>query len=188
MIKNKQTDREILIQMLAESVLIPIEHHHQKPVARLRDQQSKTDITINRIPADTLVIKADKFPAPDLFFKGDAGESKRADYIIFNETDKIMLFIELKSGDEEPSHIKKQLKGAACVLAYCKEAGRQFHNKENFINDGYERRYIGIVKYDDEKRTSSHESQLNMLGDSFEKIISPKRLDYTKLKSASSYI
>ena len=110
--------------------------------------------TICNVPSDSLVIKADKFPPLDKFFKSSKGVNKRADFIIISERTKVVLYVELKSRGKL-SEVKKQLKGASCVLAYCKEAGKQFWNKDDFLR-GYKHRYIGITETGIDISVSDH--------------------------------
>ncbi len=44
--------------------------------------KSPYSITIKGIPRDTIVIKTDKFSAPNSIFKCQKGECRRADYVI----------------------------------------------------------------------------------------------------------
>jgi len=176
------SDMEILSKLILESALIPLENEHGKQVIRLQEAGIKDSVSfIRNIPSDVIVIKADEFPAPKTFFKGDNGECKRADFIIISEEKKVILYVEMKAGAKDASHIVKQLKGASCVISYCKEIGKQFWSEARFL-DGYAHRFIGIVNLSISKRPSRYKSApLHDLPESFLKISSPHHLQFNKL-------
>jgi hypothetical protein len=176
------SDMEILSELILESVLIPHENEYGKPVIKLQEAGVKNSVSfIRNIPSDVIVIKADEFPAPKTFFKGDNGECKRADFIIISEEKKVILYVELKAGAKDARHIVKQLKGASCVISYCKEIGRQFWSKSTFL-DGYAHRYVGMVNLSVSKKPSRHKSTpLHDSPESFLKISSPHYLQFKEL-------
>jgi hypothetical protein len=179
------SDMEILSKLILESALIPLENEHGKQVIRLQEAGIKDSVSfIRNIPSDVIVIKADEFPAPKTFFKGDNGECKRADFIIISEEKKVILCVELKAGAKDASHIVKQLKGASCVISYCKEIGRQFWSESTFL-DGYAHRYVGMVNLSVSKKPSRHKSTpLHDSPESFLKISSPHYLQFNQLAGA----
>ena len=181
------TDREILLEMLRKDALEPKGLERGKPIIKLRQGgKHKYSVTIYQPPSDSLVIKAENFPAPSDFFKGSKGENKRADFIVISEGRRVILYIELKAGKRKPGEIKQQLKGASCVIAYCKEVARQFWNKEDFL-DSYDCRYIRIVEFRVKKRrtrpkhTSRKQSIKHDSPESFLTIRSPHHLKFNKL-------
>mgnify|MGYP007058257523 FL=1 len=178
------SDMEILSELILESALIPHENEYGKPVIKLQEAGVKGSVScIRNIPSDSIVIKADEFPAPKTFFKGDKGECKRADFIIISEEKKVILYVELKAGAKDASHIVKQLKGASCVISYCKEIGKQFWSEARFL-DGYAHRYIGMVNLSISKKPSRHKSApLHDSPESFLKISSPRNLQFNQLAS-----
>jgi len=175
-------DMDILSQMIKSTALVQLEEENDKRFVRLSEPQAPDSCaTIRHLPADTMVIKADKFPAPKAFFKGDKGECKRADFIIISEEKKVILYIELKAGAKVASHIVKQLKGASCLISYCKEIGRQFWNESTFL-DGYAHRYIGMINLSVSKKPTRHKSSpLYDSPESFMKISSPHYLQFNNL-------
>ena len=176
------SDMKILSEMLLDEVLTPLESEHGKPIIKLQEKPSAAAAIIRKAPTDSLVIKADKFPGPTDFFKGSKGENKRADFIVISETEKVILYIELKSGRASGKEIKQQLKGAACVLSYCKEVANQFWNESNLLDDKkYAHRYIALVETDADKRPTFHNSELHDSAESLLKISSPNRLTFSKL-------
>ncbi len=172
----------ILSDLILESALIPHESEYDKPIIKLQEAGIKNIYcSIRNIPSDALVIKADAFPAPKTFFKGNNGECKRADFIIISEKKKVILYIEIKTGTKDTSHIIKQLKGASCVISYCKEIGKHFWNKSNFLDD-YAHRYIAILELSINKKPSRSQSKpLHDSPDSFLKISSPHYLQFDQL-------
>lgn len=135
------------------------------------------------MPPDAFVIKADSFPAPKELFRGLRSECKRADFIIISPAEKVVLYIELKTGPMGSNFIEKQLKGAACVFAYCKEVGQRFWGQCNFL-EGYEHRFIGIVKTRLNLRPSRQQKNAGVVHnspDNFLKESSPNHLEFRKL-------
>ena len=92
-----------------------------------------------------MAIKINKFPSPDKLFSGTNGECKRADFAIIadNGKKKRILIIELKKTKAPKKHIEEQLKGAACVIEYCKEIARIFYKCDNPLSE-FEIRYISF--------------------------------------------
>ena len=176
------SDMDILSAMIKDSALIPQEQQHGKPIIKLQELGVKGSTTyIRNIPPDAIVIKADEFPAPNSFFKGDKGECKRADFIIISEEKKVILHVELKAGDKDASHIVKQLKGASCVISYCKEVGKLFWGENTFL-ENYKHRYIGMVHLSASKKPSRHKStSLHDSPESFLKISSPHYVQFNEL-------
>lgn len=138
------TDRKILSQMFRETALVSLGEKHGKPFVELREPQSPDSVvTIMNVPADAVVLKVDAFDSPDSIFKGEKGECKRADYAIISAEKKCILYIEIKSVKDEWPQIVKQLKGAECVVKYCREIGKTFWEENSFLSD-YTNRFISI--------------------------------------------
>lgn len=175
-------DVEILSELLLESALVPIENEYGKPLIKLEEKGVKDCFALIRnIPSDAIVIKTDDFPAPSPFFKGTKGECKRADFVIISEVKKVILHIEIKSGEKDASHIIKQLKGAACVVTYCKEVGKHFWGQSDFLED-YAHRFIGIVNLSVSKKPSRYKSAaLHDSPEKFLKISSPHNIQFNEL-------
>ena len=55
-------------------------------------------VEIRGVPADAMAVKADEWPAP--MFRGDRGERKRADFVIFAWANRRnwIVYVELKRG------------------------------------------------------------------------------------------
>lgn len=176
------SDMGILSELFLESSLIPLENEYGKPIIKLQEAGVKYSVScIRNVPSDVIVIKADDFPAPKTFFKGNKGECKRADFIIISEEKKVILYVELKAGKKDACHIVQQLKGASCVVTYCKEIGKHFWNQSTFLDD-YAHRFVGMVNLSVSKKPSRHKSApLHDLPESFLKISSPHNLQFKEL-------
>lgn len=175
-------DKEILKELLLDACVVPLDEEYGKPIIKLEEVGVAGAVTcIRNIPSDVIAIKADAFPAPNSFFKGDKGECKRADFILISEERKVVLFVEIKAGAKDAGHIVRQLKGAACLLAYCKEIGKKYWGREEFLDD-YAHRYIGIVNLSVSKKPTRHRnSPVNDTPEQFQKISSPHNLQFKQL-------
>ncbi len=133
-------------QMFKNTALVPLVEQHSKYSVTLNELQvSGSDVKISGVPEGTLAIKIDKFSSPDKLFSGTNGECKRADFALIadNGKKKRILIIELKRGKDSRSQIEGQLKGAACVIEYCKEIARTFYNCDNPLSS-FEMRYVSF--------------------------------------------
>lgn len=144
-------DFEIIKEMIQENALITLEQPYAQGKKRLYMPEPEAGYTliIDGLPEDTIVIKADVFHAPEEFFNRDKGVCKRADLIIItrtNEDKKYIVFIEAKGGNPATGgDIIKQLQGAVCLLAYCREIGRIFWGKKNFLQENnYQYRFVSL--------------------------------------------
>jgi len=115
------------------------------PKVELIEPEENYSTTLSGLPADSVVIKGDAFPAPDKIFQGSRGECRRADYVIIADsgTKKVILCVELKRTTKSEKHIIEQLTGAKCFVAYCQEIGKTFWRQHNFLDD-YDYRFISI--------------------------------------------
>lgn len=139
------TDMDILSQMIKNSVLVQLEDHYGTPRVKLMEPQApNSSATIQKLPTDAMVIKADEFRSPNDVFNGKKGECKRADYVLISEEQKCIIYIEMKQKKCEWHQIVKQLQGAQCFLKYCQEIGKGFWEKNDFLN-GYKSRFISIA-------------------------------------------
>lgn len=139
-------DLQILKELFKKDALQGLENNYHKFHTTLREPSCPdSSVLIADIPEESLVVKIDKFPDPSAVFNGDKGECRRADFLIISEYNdkKRILFIELKRTKDEKTKIIQQLKGAVCALKYCQEAGKQFWNKSNFL-DEFEFRFVSF--------------------------------------------
>jgi hypothetical protein len=138
-------DLDILRSLMKESATLPLVEHYGKHKVELIEPVENYTVTISNVPADSVVIKGDAFPAPDHIFQGSRGECRRADYVIIanSGTKKVILCMELKKTTKSEKHIIEQLAGAKCFVAYCQEIGKTFWKQYNFLDD-YDYRFISI--------------------------------------------
>jgi len=171
-----KSDKEILVEMIFPEALVALETEYEKSTVVLKEEGVRgSEVCIRNIPTDSVVIKADNFPAPTKFFNGEQGECKRADFIIISTEKKVIIYIELKAGQKSGCYIVKQLKGASCLVSYCQEIAKQFWNKDDFLA-GYQQRYIGLTHLSINKRSSRLKlAELHDSPDSFLKISSPNK-------------
>lgn len=147
-------DFEILRALFEEKVLASVEGNRLILEER-GDQSYKLHIT--RIPEDVIAFKADMFPSlKEKIFRDTKYECRRADYVIIarRENRRWIVYVEMKVGRGKQRVIEDQLRGAKCLVAYCREIGQQFWNRElgrrRFLERYDERfvsvHYIGIAK------------------------------------------
>ncbi len=151
-------DFEILHEMIVPAAIVPVDSTKARRSVCLTEPENTSCITISGLPEKTMIIKTDSFRAPDTWFNGTKGERKRSDFIIIadNGRKKVILYIEMKSSTDPRKEIIQQLKGAQCVMAYCREVGRVFWERANFLG-GYETRFICLKHVGLQKRPSKVE-------------------------------
>ena len=146
-------DLDILRELIRkEATVPPYTTHYGKAEVTLKESGNSTSnnysVKIKGLPKDTVIIKADEFSSPDKFFKGDKGECKRADFIIIAQTDNKnwILHIEMKGGKDKNTNIVQQLKGAQCLVAYCRAIGRAFWQEPKFLEEkNYQQCFVSIT-------------------------------------------
>lgn len=186
------SDFEILRQMIRESAIEPItERYGKKSVTLVEPKAPDASVTILGLPDDAIVIKADAFTAPDSIFAGSKGECRRADYVIVAHAGsrnprKLILYIEMKANQEQENEVIQQLKGARCFVAYCREIGKSFWNRDDFL-EGYQARFIGVFRTRLPKRKTRIERQavIHDRPERLMKISYPGRLEFNHLAGAS---
>ena len=145
--------------MIEDSAIVEIEPDYNKWSVGLTGS-CDTSFSIRGLPQNSIVIKADKFPTPKYFFKGVKGENKRADFILISDKDnhKWIVFIEMKKSKvKNTNEVIQQLKGAECVLTYCRCIAKRFWNCEEFLDENkYTSRFIHITTGNIEKRPTKH--------------------------------
>lgn len=130
-------DLTILQQMILTAANVPLSTHTMtgKPRIVLNETTcAGSTVIIDGVPNDCIVIKVDDaFPAPTALFANTKHERKRADFAVIAKVDDktIIILVEMKGGSGD--HIVPQLKGAACVMAYCQEVGKVFWNEPEFL-------------------------------------------------------
>lgn len=140
------TDLEILKEMIADAARVDVVVSHDRGRSELIEPNCPDSrVTIHGLPMDSVVIKADCFPAPDSVFKGTRGECKRADFAIIAEKNgkTIIVYIEMKKTKALQHEIVNQLFGAQCFVHYCREVGRLFWKETNFLASA-QHRFVSI--------------------------------------------
>ena len=171
-------DFEILQELFRDEALASIECDvHGKRVVILKEPgnqgQSAYSLKIRKVPDDIVAFKADAFPSPKNIFKNSKGECKRADFVIIASAAKVnwIIYIEMKRGNTgSGKEIKQQLRGAQCLVAYCRAIGQEFWQKPNFLKKNYKQRFISIKNIGISKRpiwlwpkSGLHDTPENML-------------------------
>ena len=143
-------------KILNDRVIVPLVDNTgaEKKSVVLHEEKAGTVFTVHGLPANSIVIRADKFPETKCFFKDTEGEASRADFIIISEEKtkknpkikqkKWIIYIEIKKGDSSDCEkIVQQFKGAQCVMAYCTSVVEKFHNISKFLKL-YKPRFVRI--------------------------------------------
>ena len=140
-------DFEILRALFEERALASIEEG-RLILEEIEDQRYTLKIT--GIPDDVIAFKADMFPSlKKIVFRDHKHECRRADYVIIarSESRRWIVYVEMKSGRGGGRDIKDQLRGAKCLVTYCREIGQQFWNYElgtkRFL-ERYAERFVSV--------------------------------------------
>ena len=142
-------DIEILQEMFSSRSRVQLQQGQGKPPSvKLTDRQANTTVEIARLPQDSIVIRADLFEFRHPVFAGSKDERRRADFVIVSSegTRKWIIFIEIKEGEineQRKNRVIAQLRGAQCIVDYCKSVGREFWAEKGFLR-GYKYRFVGI--------------------------------------------
>ena len=141
-------DIEILRKMLISDAQVSSQQQQGRfPSVELTDAQANTTVEVKGLPHDSVVIRAEDFEDAVTTFKGSKSERKRADFVIVSSDGikKWIICIEVKKGRRIRKHrVIAQLRGAQCVMDYCKSIGREFWASKGFLK-GYEYRFVGIA-------------------------------------------
>jgi hypothetical protein len=102
-------------------------------------------LRITGIPDDTIAFRTDVFPSPESMFNNNKHECKRADYVIIARKNQKnwIIYVELKQTTDRRWEIICQLRGARCVIAYCRSIMAEFWNDKRFLQ-GYKERFVCI--------------------------------------------
>ena len=133
-----------------------------------------SSVTIDNLPERAFVFRADAFPQPQALFDSVFSYvRKRADYILLaNESGKKrIVYIEMKKEKDSEDGIIAQLKGAACVMDYCKAVLTRFFEISGcFI--GAEERFVSLSGTTGKR--STHPDRNALLHDSPERLLKLK--------------
>ena len=185
------SDLDILRELIRDDALVSIQkstYNKQVLVLEEMSEQRNYDLQIHNIPNEIIAFKADKFPPPKAIFNDYKRECKRADFIIIANTPKHnwIIYIEMKAGmTTSASEIVQQLKGAECLIAYCRAIGRAFWLEQGFLNENdYQQRFVSIknIRLNKQPTRNGHKSGKHDKPENMLKINSPgKKLQFNKL-------
>ncbi len=183
--RRVMSDIAILKEMLKESITVPLESSYGDKIIWSEPAPGNYSVTIRKIPKDdeVIVIKTDDFPSPKTVFANSRGECKRADFVIIvhTEQEKVIIYIEMKAGKGKTKEIKQQLQGSQCFVAYCREIGRVFWDKKDFL-EGYKYRFVSIKNIlINKKPTRINQKEIHDSPERMLIISSSKRLNFKVL-------
>ena len=162
------SDFEILRELIREEALASVKYQYGKKIIVLEEpgnqQQSAYSLKIYNVPDDVIAFKADDFPPPNSIFKNSKGECKRADFVVIASDDKAkwIVHIEMKSGNTGLGReIEQQLRGARCLVAYCRVIGQEFWQEPKFLEQkNYQQRFISVKEIGIKKSQHGHSQNL----------------------------
>ena len=156
-----RADFDILEALIRDEALASVEHSYGKKALVLTESGntpgSGYSLTVRDVPDDAIALKADAFPAPISIFRGDNGECKRADFVIIASDggSKWVVYIEMKKGGGRTElEIVRQLRGAECLIAYCRAIGQKFWQAHNFLDNSYRPCFVSVRDIGAQKRPS----------------------------------
>lgn len=146
------SDFDILQDLIQNNALASVEYEYNKKIIVLKEPGNQTQsayyLKIRNVPDDIIAFKADAFPPPNNIFKNSKGECKRADYVVIASDDRAnwIVHIEMKSGKgDSEKEVEQQLRGAQCLVAYCRAIGQEFWQEPEFLEKkNYQQRFISI--------------------------------------------
>ena len=150
-------DVDVLRDLFREDTLATIAQSssRQATVVLEESEDPPYELSITGAPYDTIAFKTDRFPAPTSVFNNRKGECKRADYVIISsdEKERWIVYVEMKRGAGERVDIERQLRGARCVVAYCRAIVEEFWHGRRFLQD-YHERFVSVRNIRIEKRST----------------------------------
>lgn len=183
------TEIEIINELIKTSAKISLEEKYGRAFVKLTEPQaSDSSVTINGIPSDAVVIKADVFRSPEGIFVGSKGECKRADYIIIADTGqkKHLLYIEMKRTTSSKTDIIAQLAGAECFIRYCQAVAAWFWKQPSFLS-AFQPRFVYFGHTGSIRKKRTREVRRSPIHDKPEKMLAihwPGHVEYNKLVGA----
>ncbi len=145
-------DIDILRDLIRNETMASVEYQYGKEVIVLQEpgnrHQPAYSLKICNLPDEIFAFKADAFPPPDGIFRDTKGECKRADYVLIASDKNVnwIVYIEMKRGNTGlVSEIENQLRGAQCVVAYCRAIGQEFWQESRFLEKkNYQQRFVSV--------------------------------------------
>ncbi len=161
-------DIELLQKLFEDRLIKSKESVYGKPYIELKESDLYS-ITIQNVPEDAVAIKTDSFPNLQGFFNccSNIGQCKRADFVII--TDDKLIFIELCKGKKQEKKVVQQLKGAQCVIEYCRNISDKFYNYNSLLKNNIHC-FVSVSNIGVNKRGSKQKQYQNNTPDNFLKI------------------
>lgn len=173
----------ILQQLFNTNCIIPLGTAYGKPVLSLQEPDAPdSSVEIVQVPEDLIAVDLDANFSNDSLFQSGTGSGvcKRSDYMLLSVQKRCALFIEMKRGAPNASHIRKQLTGGLCAYEYVDQIVTQFFG-EKFLAS-YSRRFIALLDTVAQKRPTIQAGlPLHDTPDSMLKIKGMKRLQFNQL-------
>ena len=161
------SDINILQDLIRDEALASIEtnSYGKKEIVLVenghRDQPAYL-LRILNVPDNVIAFKTDLFPAPNTIFKNAKGECKRSDYVIIasDDTNNWIVYIEMeRRSTKSKTEVEQQLRGAFCLVKYCRAIGQEFWRMPNFLNqESYQELFVSVKDIAIKKRTTSFRS------------------------------
>ena len=163
-------DFDILRELFRDDALASVAGN--RIILEERNNQLSYTLEITGIPNDVIAFKADMFPDHRQIFRNTRHECRRADYVIIardqDRDGRWIVYLEMKRGRGVPHDIELQLRGAKCLVAYCRAVGQEFWRERGFL-EHYKERFvrvydIGIAKRPTRPwRSGDHDDPARML-------------------------
>jgi hypothetical protein len=172
---------ELLQKLFNDKLLINTEVGDYDKYCIKLTESSDYSVTIHNILKDAVAIKTDNFPDLGNFFNcsSDVGQCKRADFVII--ADEKLIFIELCRSKKQKDEVVQQLKGAQCVIEYCRNISEKFYNYTSFL-EGYTSYFVSIYNIGvNKKPNTTLSNEANKTPDKFLKISSPYNIQFKQL-------
>ena len=169
------SDIDVLQELIKKEATVPLISASYGKNSAILKEEGQYSVKIKGIPKEAIVIKTDTFPPPDGLFACQRGECRRADFVIVTNSsqDNFILYIEMKKGRSKWARIVDQLRGSACLMSYCRDIGRAFWQRMDFLGRTYKSRFISIREIRINRKPTIEPSQ-NGLNDTPEKALKIK--------------
>lgn len=173
---------ELLGKLFGDKLVKSETGDYGRPCMKLEETTSKSNysVTIEQVPENAVAIKTDSFPNLQHFFEcfSSIGQCCRADFVVI--TDDQLVFIELCETKKSTTKIKQQLKGAQCVVEYCRSVGKEFYQCNSFLED-LSSYFVSINHIGQVKKPSNKSQGKNDTPNKFLKISSPNNIQFKRL-------
>lgn len=158
------SDFEILRNLIRDDAQALVEYEYNKKTIVLQEpgdgRQRAYSLKIRNSPDEIFAFKADAFPPAKDIFRNSRGECKRADFILIASDDKVnwIVIIEMKGGNTDTATaIEQQLRGAQCLVAYCRAIGQEFWKNPRFLKKThYQQRFVSVKNIGINKKETRH--------------------------------